>query len=99
MDGSSRDGSSVRCKGRVDGVVLSEGMAFPVLGEEDPPEVWMALEADAEHVVALALHPVGAAIEPGQRGATRLARAEPRPHRQDEPGVEVLHTAHDLEPL
>src|SRR5919197_2858042 len=98
MDGSSRGGSSVRCKGRVDGVVLTEGMALPVLGEQDPPEVWMALEADAEHVVALALHPVGAAVEPGQRRAASLARAEARAHRQDEPGVEVLDAADDLEP-
>src|SRR5437879_13751447 len=75
MDGSFRCGSSVRCKGRVDGVVLTQGIALPVLGEQDPPEVGMTLEPDAEHVVALALHPVGAAVESGQRGAARLARA------------------------
>src|SRR5437899_4110558 len=90
MDGSFRCGSSVRCKGRVDGVVLTEGIALPVLGEQDPPEVGMTLESDAEHVVALALHPVGAAVESGQRGAARLARAEARAHRHDEAGVEVL---------
>src|SRR5438445_447416 len=99
MAGSLRGGSSVWCKGRVDGVVLAERMALPVLGEQDPPEVRMALEADAEHVVALALHPVGAAVEPRQRGAARLPRAEARPHRQDEPGDEVLDAADDLQPL
>src|SRR5438552_4571277 len=99
MAGSLRGGSWVWCKGRVDGVVLAERIALPVLGEQDPPEVRMALEADAEHVVALALHPVGAAVEPRQRGAARLARAEARPHRQDEPGVEVLDAADDLQPL
>ena len=58
----------------------------------------MALEADAEHVVALALHPVGAAVEPRQRGAACLARAEARAQGHDEPGVEVLEAADDLEP-
>src|SRR5947208_10064237 len=99
MDGSFRCGSSVRCKGRVDGVVLTQGIALPVLGEQDPPEVGMTLERNAEHVVALALQPVGAAVESGQRGAARLARAEARAHRHDEAGVEVLDAADDLEPL
>src|SRR5439155_14300302 len=99
MDGSFRCGSSVRCKGRVDGVVLTEGITLPVLGEEDPSEVWMTLEPDAEHVVALALHPVGAAVEPGQRGTARLALAEARAHRHDEAGVQVLEATDDLEPL
>src|SRR5439155_136324 len=99
MDGSSRDGSSVRCKGRVDGVVLAEGMAFPVLGEQDPPEVRMALEADAERVVALALQPVGAAVAPRQRGAACLAGAAARAQGHDGPGVEVLEVVCRLENL
>src|SRR5947208_14903001 len=93
MAGSVRGGSSVWCKGRVDGVVLAERMALPVLGQHDPPEVRMALEADAEHVVALALHPVGAAAEPRPRGAARLARAEARPHRQGAAGVQAPECA------
>src|SRR2546422_10055493 len=99
MDGSFRCGSSVRWKGRVDEVVLTQGIALPVLGEQNPPEVGMTLEPNAEHVVALALHPVGAAVESGQRGAARLARAEARAHCHDEAGVEVLDAADDLEPL
>src|SRR2546430_4511023 len=98
MAGCLRGGSSVWCKGRVDGVVLAERMALPVLGEQDPPELRMAREADAEHVVARALHPVGAGVEPRQRGAACLARAEARAQRHDEPGVEVLDAADDLEP-
>src|SRR3989454_4291602 len=97
--GSFRCGSSVPRKGRVDRVVLTQGIAPPVLGEQDPPEVGMTLEPNAEHVVALALHPVGAAVESGQRSAARLARAEARAHRHDEAGVEVLDAADDLEPL
>src|SRR5207245_11074996 len=76
-----------------------EGIARPGLGDQDPPEVGVTLEPDAEHVVALGLHPVGAAVESCQRGAARLARAEARAHRHDEAGVEVLDAADDLEPL
>src|SRR5882672_1104056 len=96
---SSRNGSSVGGERSVDGVVLAERMALPVLGQEDPSKIRMALEDDAEHVEALALHPVGSLIEAGQRGAARLARPQARAHRHHQRRVEVLDTAEDLEPL
>src|SRR3989442_990522 len=84
---------------RIDGVVLAEREALPVLRQQDPAKVRMALEHDAEHVVALALHPVGAAVEPGERRALAVAGAQARAEHQGEAGVQVLETANDLEPL
>src|SRR5262245_22033162 len=59
----------------------------------------MALEDHAEHVVALALHPVGAPVQVGERGASRLASRQPRTHDDDQARLEILDAAHDLEPL
>src|SRR5213593_3626667 len=94
-----RVSSSVRGQRSVDGVVLSERVAFPVVREEDASEVGMAFEDDPEHVVALALHPVGAAIERGQRRTACLAGGEPGAHRDHERRVEVLEAAEHLETL
>src|SRR5262245_19000309 len=91
--------SSVRGQRGVDGVVLPERIALPVVREEDATEVGMALEDDPEHVVALALHPVGAAIERGQRRASRLAGAQPGAHRDHQRRVEILDAAEHLEAL
>src|SRR2546425_6170446 len=46
-------------------VVLAERIAGPVLRQKNPPEVGMVLEADAVHVVGLALVPVGGLPEAG----------------------------------
>ncbi len=46
---------------------LRSGMALPVLGHEDPGEVGVPGEADAVHVVGLALHGFGPAVEIPQR--------------------------------
>src|SRR5207244_9959730 len=94
-----RERSSVWRERRVDGVILPQRVAFPVVREKDPPEVGMALEDDAEHVVALALHPVGAAIERGQRRAARLSRRQPGAHRDDQRRLEILNAAEHLESL
>src|SRR5437867_6482994 len=96
---SCRERSSVGRERRVDGVILPQRVAFPVVREKDPPEVGMALEDDAEHLVALALHPVGAAIERGQRRAARLSRRQPGAHRDDQRRLEILDAAEHLEPL
>src|SRR6476646_1285939 len=41
--------------------VLPQGEALLVLlPHQDAAQIWMSLEADAEHVVALPLHPIGA---------------------------------------
>src|SRR6266540_3794244 len=57
----------------------------------------MTVEGDAEHVVALSLHPVGAAIERRERGATRDAGPELGPQRDGESGTEILYPAQYLE--
>ena len=44
-------------------VVLAQGVAVPVLGHEDPGQVGMALEDDAEHVEHLALEGVGPGVQ------------------------------------
>src|SRR5215467_2218794 len=94
-----RVSSSVWSVRRLPYVVLQERVAFPVVREEDAPKVGMAVEDDPEHVVAFALHPVGAAIERGQGGTAHLAGAEPGAHRDHERRVEVFHAAEHLEAL
>src|SRR5215475_15632382 len=91
--------SSVRGLWGVDSVVLPERMAFPVVREKDASKVGMAVEDDPEHVVALALHPVGAAVERGQRRTVRLAGAQAGAHRDRQRRLEVLEAAEHLEAL
>ena len=62
----------LNCTGmRADAVVLAQRVAVPVLGHEDPGEVGVAVEADAEHVEHLAL------AAPRCRGGRRTASARP----------------------
>src|SRR2546422_4399640 len=102
MDGSFRCGSSVRCKGRVDGVVLTQGIALPVLGEQDPPEVGMTLEPNAEHVVALGSRVIptsGGSCSPRTGRAIPCVRTTPstRPlHRTDDPQRKEPSMIHEL---
>ena len=49
-----------------DRVVLSQRMTLPVLGHQDPREIGMAGEADAEHVEGLALGGLDAGVETEQ---------------------------------
>ena len=56
-----RPARPLNCTGmRPDVVVLAQRVADPVLGHEDAGQVGVAVEADAEHVVHLALHRLGA---------------------------------------
>src|SRR5262245_32719365 len=56
--------------------VLAQRMVGRVLGHDDAPQVGMALEADPDEIVRLALGPVGAG--PDRRDAWhRLARLQP----------------------
>src|SRR5439155_7997989 len=91
MVGSSR--SAVRCVRRVDGVILAQGMALPVLAQEDAAVVGMSLEPHAEHVPALALHPVGAPPDAGEGWAAVGAGGEARAHEGGDGRVEVLDAA------
>src|SRR5207248_10103321 len=80
MDISWCGGSSVGGVRGVHRVVLAEGVAFPVLGEEDAPRIGVAVEGHAEHVVALALHPVGAAPQVRHGRTVRVARGQGGAH-------------------
>src|SRR5262245_28183050 len=95
---SSGPGLAVRRMGRVDGVVLAKWVTLPVLGEKDPPQIRMAVEADPEQVVALPLHPQGAPEQTGQARARRLP-ADARLEGQAQPALEVLEPADDVEPV
>src|SRR5579875_809191 len=46
-----------------DRVVTAQGMPDPIVGHQDPGEVGMALEHDAEHVPGLTLVPVGRGVD------------------------------------
>ncbi len=54
-------------------VVLAQGMPFPVIGKEDPPEIGMALEHDPEEIVGLPLVPVGCRARPPTTLGSRAA--------------------------
>ena len=57
-------------------VIFPERIAFvPILRQENAPEIGMTREIDAEHVVALALQPVGGCPEVG-RGRDAVAAFE-----------------------
>src|ERR1700688_4019484 len=49
------------------GEVLAQGVAFPVLGHEDPGQVGVTGEPDAVHIEGLALHGLGTEVEVPQR--------------------------------
>jgi len=53
-------------------VVLAERVADPVVGQHDAAQVGVAGEGDAEEVVDLALEPVGALPDPGERRHHRV---------------------------
>ena len=57
---------------RADLVVLAQGVALPVLGHQDPRQVGVVGEDDAEHVERLALHRLGAGMDVEQRGQRRV---------------------------
>src|SRR5919106_3298439 len=48
---------------------LEPGVALEVLGEVQVAQVWVTLEFDAEHLVALTLVPFGSTEHAGERGA------------------------------
>src|SRR5688572_7250227 len=82
---------------RVDSVVLAQRMAFPVVAQEDAAMIGMPVERDAEHVVALALHPVGPAPYPGQGGTA--VSGDTGAHEHAQPRVQVVGAADNLPPL
>src|SRR5262245_17406581 len=91
--------SAVRCVRCVDGVILAQRMPLPVFPQQNPAMVGMSLEAHAEHVPALALHPVGATPDASQRGAAVRPRGQPGAQQEGDVRVEVLDAAENLHPL
>src|SRR5918992_3452602 len=72
-------------------IILAERMTLPIIGEEDPSQVRMPLEPNAEEVVRLSLVPVGCAPEQGHRGkAWALTRQLHLEH-------DLMHEGHGLE--
>ena len=71
-------------------------MPFPVVREQDAAQPRVADEADAEHVEALALHPVGAAIDRRQRLARIPAGAKPGTQLHRELCLEILQPGDEL---
>src|SRR5262245_8763422 len=92
-------GSAIRRMRRVHRIVLAQGVPLPVLGQQDAAEVRMPVEDHAQQVVALALHPVGAAIDGGEGGTVRRASGQRRAHEEGEVSGQVLHAAQDFQPL
>ena len=74
-------------------------MPLPAVLEQDAPQVRVIVEMNAEHVEALALHPVRAAVDRRQRRAVVDAGAELRPQHQRDAFIEVVHAGEHLEPL
>src|SRR2546430_9759297 len=63
---------------------LAERMPREALLEEDPSQIGMTVEFDAEHVVGLALAPVRAFPDTGERGNMRIELGARRAqHRED----------------
>ena len=60
-------------------VVLAQRMAFPVLGHQQPPQVAVPVEDDAEQVPHLALEPVGGRPDAASRRHVRVLAARGAP--------------------
>ena len=60
-------------------VVLAQRVADPVLRHQDPAQVGVPVEGDAEHVEHLALHRLGAGMEVEQRRQRRRRTRAPAP--------------------
>src|SRR5208282_3386833 len=52
------------------GIIFAQGVAFPVLGHQNAPQIWMAGETNAEKIEHFALEIIGA----GPYGSERLDR-------------------------
>ena len=61
------------------GVVLPERIGGELLGHQDPPQVGMSDESNAEHIKNFALHPVGPRPDRDGRGERRVGVDRRRP--------------------
>ena len=78
------------------GILFSEGVALPVVREEDPPEVGMALEINPHHVVGLSFEPVGRPPDVRHgRGRLRLPKADLQPKAP--PSLQAIEVIDHLE--
>src|SRR5438128_12006035 len=73
------------CHGEIGGLRAerfgaAQGMAAPVVGQHDAPQIGAALKLDTEHDEELALAPVGAGHERGDAGGKAVGvRLQPQP--------------------
>src|SRR3954470_20091404 len=82
-----------------DEIVLAEGVALPIVGHEDARQIGVALEHDAEHVVHLALHGLGAGEHLEQRRERRLSLGHLSANANALALLHVHQTDDDLETL
>src|SRR5664280_1158681 len=82
-----------------DAVVLAQGMALPILRQQDAGHVGVPGEDDAEQVVGLALHGLhsGVQLEEGGSHRVRFGNLQSDPHQLDLTQRQQID--HDLEPL
>ena len=82
-----------------DAVVLAQGVAFPVLGHQDPGQVRMTFEDDPHHVVGLALHGVDAGVTVHQARHDRVRFGHLHPDAHPLAQAQREQVDHDLEAL
>ena len=93
--------ASLNCTGIcADLVVLAQRVALPVLRHQDAGQVGVVGERDAEHVVHLALHRLGAGMDVEQRRQRRVVGSGTWTRtRMRRPAVDVEEVGDDLEAL
>ena len=81
------------------GIILPQRIGGELLGHQDPPQVGMPVESDAEHIKNFALHPVGPRPERDGRGERRIGVVRRRTLTTRHSAViEVPEDVMDLEP-
>src|SRR3954451_15821048 len=83
--------------GALERIILALREPLPVVGHQDPAPIGMAGEVDAEHVVDLALEPVGGRPDAGaRRHRVVLAGADLDPHTMAV--ARRVEAVHEIEP-
>ena len=78
-------------------IVLAQRIAFPVLRHQQPPQIGMAVEHDAEQVPDFALEPVGRRPDAADRRDVRVVAVQPHLHAQPQPVRDRDEEVDDLE--
>src|SRR5262245_44891031 len=78
-------------------IVLAQRMTVPVFRHQQPPEVRVAVERDAEEIPYLPLEPVGRRPDVADRREMRVASVEADLQSKPRPVFERYQQIHDLE--